>query len=398
MAGRVFILMMDSFGIGGAPDAESYGDNGADTFGHIVEHMHGLQVPNLAALGLLQASQDVRGKNVSLNLTQKAKITIGHKYGHAKEISHGKDTTSGHWEMAGTPVLFDWGYFPKQYPSFPQDLIAKICQEAGIDGVLGNVAGSGTALIDEFGEEHIASGKPIVYTSSDSVFQIACHEQYFGLERLYKLCEIAYEAVKPYNIARVIARPFVGERKGEFVRTKNRHDYSVLPPSPTVLNKASSAGHKVLAVGKIRDIYAGSGIDQAFKASGMEELWNVTLDLARKATDGSLIFTNFVDFDMMYGHRRDTSGYAKALEYFDSRLPELIPLLNEDDIVFITADHGCDPTYRGSDHTREQVPVILFGHHIRTENIGQRDTYADIAQTICDYWNLEKMEYGKSFR
>lgn len=396
MAGRVVILMMDSFGVGGAPDAEKFGDAGSNTLAHIVQTQHGLNIPHLSYLGLDAACREASDAAFNLGVTPAA-WNIGHKFGYAREISKGKDTTSGHWEMAGTPVLFRWGYFKPDYPSFPETLLQNICQRGGIDGVLGNKAASGTAILDELGEEHLKSGKPIFYTSADSVLQIACHEEHFGLERLYQLCEIAFEKVRPYNIARIIARPFIGEKHGSFVRTKNRHDYSVTPPEITVLNKASENGHKVLAVGKIRDIYAGSGIDEAYKASGLEELWNVTLDLVKNAADGSLIFTNFVDFDMVYGHRRDVKGYADGLEYFDRRLPEILPLLHDEDIVFITADHGCDPTYKGTDHTREQVPVIMFGKNVQTENIGQRDTYADIAQTICRYFGLEPMKYGKSF-
>lgn len=396
MSGKVIILMLDSFGIGGAPDADKFGDVGANTFAHIVQKMNGLKVPNLAYLGLQKAGFSASGTAVDLHCSEN-NLNIGHKYGHAKEISHGKDTTSGHWEMAGTPVLFNWGYFKPDYPSFPADVVEAVCEKGKVSGILGNKAASGTTIIEELGEEHIATGKPIIYTSADSVLQIACHEKHFGLKRLYELCEIAFEAVKPYNIARVIARPFVGEHKGDFTRTKNRHDYSVTPPETTVLNKASAAGHKVISVGKIRDIYAGSGIDEAYKASGLEELWNVTLELASSASSDSLIFTNFVDFDMNYGHRRDVEGYGHGLEYFDSRLPELIENLQKDDVVFITADHGCDPTYKGTDHTREQVPVLMFGHNIKTEDIGERETYADIAQTICDFWHLEPMKYGKSF-
>ncbi|MBO6281416.1 MAG: phosphopentomutase [Alphaproteobacteria bacterium] len=396
MSGKVIILMLDSFGVGGAPDAEQYGDKGTNTLGHIVQTMNGLNIPNMQALGLTNVGREAGGENIATHC-ESALISLGYKYGHAKEISKGKDTSSGHWEMAGTPVLFDWGYFPPEYPSFPPELISEICKKGGIEGILGNVAASGTAILDELGEEHIKTGKPIFYTSADSVLQIACHEQYFGLDRLYKLCEVAFESVKPYNIARIIARPFIGERKGEFTRTKNRHDYSVTPPETTVLNKASTAGHKVIAIGKIKDIYAGSGIDEAYKAAGLPELWNVTLKAVQQADKGSLIFTNFVDFDMVYGHRRDVKGYAAGLEYFDSRLPELFKLLDDDDIVFITADHGCDPTYKGTDHTREQVPVIMFGKNVKTENIGQRETYADIAQTICAYYGLEPMKYGKSF-
>ena len=396
MAGKVIILMLDSFGIGGAPDAEAYGDRGANTFAHIVQEMKGLKIPYMQAFGLTDICREASGDDIE-TYCESADIALGYKYGHAKEISKGKDTSSGHWEMASTPVLFDWGYFPPEYPSFPPELIENICKVGCIDGVLGNKAASGTAILDELGEEHIKTGKPIFYTSADSVLQIACHEEHFGLDRLYQLCEVAFEAVKPYNIARIIARPFVGEKSGEFTRTKNRHDYSITPPETTVLNKASEAGHKVVAIGKIKDIYAGSGIDEAFKASGLPELWDVTLNAVRQAGRGSLIFTNFVDFDMVYGHRRDVKGYAEGLEYFDSRLPELFKLLDDDDIVFITADHGCDPTYKGTDHTREQVPVIMFGKKVKTENIGQRETYADIAQTICTYFGLEPMKYGKSF-
>lgn len=397
MPGKVIILMLDSFGVGGAPDAELFGDKGADTFAHIVQSMNGLSVPNLQALGLEKLAKEAGRQEFDLHIQTSAKIEIGHKFGYAREISKGKDTTSGHWEMAGTPVLTEWGYFKPDYPSFPQNLVDEICQKGDLSGVLGNKAASGTAIIEELGEKHIQSLQPIIYTSADSVLQIACHEKYFGLERLYALCEIAYKAVQPYNIARVIARPFIGDHKGSFTRTKNRHDYSVMPPETTILNKASQKGYQVISVGKIADIYAYSGIDQAYKASGLPELWDVTLDLVEKSADNSLIFTNFVDFDMMYGHRRDVKGYAQGLEYFDMRLPELIALLKKDDLVFITADHGCDPTYKGTDHTREQVPIIMLGHNVKTENIGQRQTYADIAQTIAEYWHLEPMKYGKSF-
>lgn len=392
---RVIILMMDSFGIGGAPDAEKFGDKGANTFLHIAETRGTLKVPNLDRLGLGQAAFEASGEKAPV--CGETTLNIGSKFGHMREISHGKDTSSGHWEMAGVPVLFDWGYFPKEYPSFPNELIENIVQKSGIDGILGNKAASGTAILDELGEEHIRTGKPIFYTSADSVLQIAAHEEHFGLEKLYKLCEVAFEAVKPYNIARVIARPFVGEKSGEFTRTKNRHDYSVTPPAPTVLNKLKDAGGTVVAIGKISDIYAGSGITKSRKASSLEELWNVTLEEVKQAPDRSIVFTNFVDFDMAWGHRRDVNGYADGLEYFDKRLPELIELLQDGDLVFITADHGCDPTYQGTDHTREQVPVLMFGKNVEPENLGQRDTYADIGQTIAKYFNLKPMEYGKAF-
>lgn len=395
--GRVVILMMDSFGIGGAEDAARFGDAGANTLGHIAAARGGLKVPNMTALGLLKAAEASTGLPVTAGEQDNPAILVPSKYGFMKEISLGKDTSSGHWEMAGSPVQFEWGYFKPEYPSFPEELIKKICDEAGLPGILGNKAASGTAIIDELGEEHIQTGKPICYTSADSVFQIAAHEKHFGLDKLYNLCEIAFKHVAPYNIARVIARPFEGEKKGEFKRTKNRHDYSVKPPMPTVLDAIKNAGGEVISVGKISDIYAKQGITKAVKAAGLEELWNVTLEEAKNAPDFSLVFTNFVDFDMTWGHRRDVEGYAQGLEYFDTRLPDLIVQMKEGDIAFITADHGCDPTYKGTDHTREHVPVIMFGPGVRPAFIGARETYADLGQTIADYFKLPPLKFGKSF-
>lgn len=396
-AKRAVILMLDSVGIGGAEDAASFGDQGADTLGHIAQANGGLQIPNLIALGLAQAAQASTGSAIDFGPQSSAQINTPSKYGFMREISRGKDTSSGHWEMAGAPVNFEWGYFPPNYPSFPQELIQKICKEANLPGILGNKAASGTQIIEELGEEHLKTGKPICYTSADSVFQIAAHEQHFGLERLYQVCQIAFEAVKPYRIARVIARPFTGEKKGKFARTKNRHDYSVNPPQPTVLDALKNAGGHVISVGKIADIFANQGITKAVKASGLKELWDVTLREAASAPDFSLVFTNFVDFDMVYGHRRDVKGYAQGLAYFDSRLPELAAQLQPEDVVFITADHGCDPTYTGTDHTREHVPVIMFGPQVKTQFIGGRDTYADLGQTLADYFNLPPLTVGKSF-
>lgn len=395
--GRVIILMMDSFGIGGAEDAAQFNDTGADTLGHIVAARGHLDIPNLAQLGLVKAAEASSGKTLCLNTTLSASLSVPSKYGFMREVSRGKDTSSGHWEMAGVPVEFEWGYFKPDYPSFPQELVENICREANLPGILGNKAASGTVIIDELGEEHIKTGKPICYTSADSVFQIAAHEKYFGLDRLYKVCEVAFKQVAPYKIARVIARPFVGEKKGEFTRTKNRHDYSVKPPSPTILDVVKNAGGNVISIGKISDIFAAQGITKAVKASGLEELWNTTLREAQNAPDFSIVFTNFVDFDMTWGHRRDIEGYAKGLEYFDTRLSEMAAQLKENDLVFITADHGCDPTYKGTDHTREHVPVILFGKNVQPQFIGGRNTYADIAQTIADYFRLPPMAFGTSF-
>lgn len=400
---KAIILMMDSFGVGGAKDAAAFGDAGANTFLHIAQNYpefgeNGLELPNLEALGLANAGELASGVRAPL-VPGQAKMTLADrcKYGCMEEISAGKDTISGHWEMAGVPVRQDFGHFPPEYPSFPAEMVARICERAGIPGILGNKAASGTVIIQELGEEHLASGKPIFYTSADSNLQIAAHEEKFGLERLYELCEIAFEEVKPYRIARVIARPFAGEKNGAFVRTKNRHDYALNPPAPTILDKAKAAGLQVTAIGKISDIYAGSGVTRKVLASGLEELWNKTLEEARNLKGDGIVFTNFVDFDMMWGHRRDVKGYAEGLMYFDRRLPELEPLLGEDDVVFITADHGCDPTYFGSDHTRECVPVLMFGRKVQAQNIGRRKTYADIAETIAAKFGLEPFGIGTAF-
>lgn len=392
---RVFILVMDSFGIGGAIDAADFGDAGADTFGHIADNYPDLKIPNLVKLGLVKVSNKVSGLNRKLS-EEGAKIDFPARYGNCKEISLAKDTSSGHWELAGVAVRSPWGYFKPEYPSFPKELIDKICQRAGLKGILGNKAASGTMIIEELGEEHIKTGMPICYTSVDSCFQIAASEKHFGLERLYEVCQIAFEELKPYNIARVIARPFEGEKKGEFVRTKNRHDYSVKPPKETLLDVVKNGGNEVIAIGKISDIYAGCGVSKKVLASGHEELWDKTLSEGRVAPDNSLIFTNFVDFDMLYGHRRDLEGYVKALEYFDERLPEIVNVMREDDVAFIVADHGNDPTAKGTDHTREQIPVLMFGKKLESGYVGTRDTFADVGQTVAEILGL-KIDEGKSF-
>lgn len=384
---KVVILMMDSFGVGGAKDAAAFGDEGANTFLHIAENYQGLCLPNLEALGLKKAGVLACGTEAPL-AAGKAELKLRGGYGCMEEVSAGKDTISGHWEMAGVPVKQDFGHFPLEYPSFPAEMVERICKRAGIAGILGNKAASGTVIIQELGEEHLASGKPIFYTSADSNLQIAAHEEKFGLERLYQLCEIAFEEVKPYNIGRVIARPFVGEKAGAFVRTPNRHDYAVSPFAPTILDKAKAAGLNVTAIGKISDIYAGSGITKKVKASGLAELWDATLAEVEAMQGDGIVFTNFVNFDMDWGHRRDVKGYAEGLMYFDKRLPEIADVLEEDDIVFITADHGCDPTYKGTDHTRECVPVLMFGKNTVEHSLGRRKTYADIAEMIAAKFGL----------
>ncbi|WP_412495943.1 phosphopentomutase [Shewanella chilikensis] len=401
---RTIILMLDSFGVGAAGDAAKFGDLGSDTFGHIAkECAEGrandgregpLKLPNLSRLGLVHAAMESTGQFAP---GFDADVELIGAYGHAEELSSGKDTPSGHWEMAGVPVLFDWGYFSDKQNSFPKELTDKILARAGLGGFLGNCHASGTAILEELGEEHMRSGLPIFYTSADSVFQIACHEESFGLENLYRLCEIAREELEPYNIGRVIARPFVGSGAADFARTGNRCDYAVEPPAKTVLDKLKAAGGQVVSVGKISDIYAHCGITSKVKASGLEALFDATLEQVKAAGDNTIVFTNFVDFDSHYGHRRDVAGYARGLEYFDARLPEILALLNKDDLLILTADHGCDPTWEGTDHTREHVPVLAYGAGLSAGSLGRRKSFADIGQSIASYFKLEPMEYGESF-
>jgi phosphopentomutase len=391
--------MLDSFGIGATDDAERFGDVGANTLGSIAKYRatggrEPLKLPNLARLGLLHAAKASAGE---FPAGTDPDVEVVGAYGYARELSSGKDTPSGHWEMAGVPVLFEWGYFKKDRDTFPPQLLETLIERAGLPGVLGNCHASGTTIIAELGEEHMRTGKPIVYTSADSVFQIACHEESFGLERLYKLSEIARELVDDYNIGRVIARPFVGTDSGSFVRTGNRRDLTVAPPSPTVLDKLVASGGEVISIGKIADIYAHQGISKKIKATGNPALFDATLEALATAPDRSIVFTNFVDFDMLYGHRRDIEGYARALEYFDGRLPELLRAMKSDDLLIICADHGCDPAWPGSDHTREHIPVLAFGGGVPAGFLGARETFADIGQTLAGYFNLSPMAYGQSF-
>jgi len=403
---RTFIMVLDSFGIGASKDAEKFGDAGSDTLGHIaaacargdanVGRQGPLNLPNLTRLGLAKAAEASTGK-IPDGMDGNAEITGA--YAYASELSSGKDTPSGHWEIAGVPVLFDWGYFSDTTNSFPQELLDKLVKRANLPGYLGNCHSSGTVVLDDLGEEHMKTGKPIFYTSADSVFQIACHEETFGLDRLYELCEIAREELTEggYNIGRVIARPFIGDKKGHFERTGNRHDLAVEPPAPTILKKlVDEKSGNVVSVGKIADIYAQVGITKKVKATGLDALFDATIQEMKLAGDKTIVFTNFVDFDSAYGHRRDVPGYAAALELFDRRMPELLELVKEDDIIIFTADHGCDPTWRGTDHTREHIPVLIYGPKVKPGSLGYRDTFADIGQTVAKYFDLSPMDYGKS--
>jgi len=401
---RICILLMDSLGIGASADAPRYGDEGANTFGHIWQaalagdadnalRRGPLQLPHLTRLGLFHAAAL---SDPSLPWPLQSLALPSNYYGYAIEQSLGKDTPSGHWEIAGVPATFEWGYFSNQTPCFPKPLIEAFVQAAKIPGVIGETHASGTTIVEQLGELHLHTGKPIVYTSADSVFQIAAHEESFGLSRLYEICEIARKLVDPYHIGRVIARPFVGA-PGTFKRTGNRRDYSTPPPAPTLLDIAKKAGREVIAIGKIADIYAHQGPTQTIKADGNMALFDATLTAMKTAPHGSIVFTNFVDFDSSYGHRRDVAGYAAALEAFDQRLPELETLLTPDDLVIIAADHGCDPTREGSDHTREHIPVLAFGPSTTHHNIGARSTFADIGQSIAAHLDLPALTHGVSF-
>lgn len=403
---RAFLFVLDSFGVGGARDAAKYGDDGSNTLGHIAEFCAAgagdraglregpLKLPNMSSLGLLHIARMASGDFPS---GMPVPERIFGLHGAASEVSRGKDTPSGHWEIAGTPVMFDWGYFPSEGDAFSQELVEAICEHGKVPGILGNCHASGTDIIQKHGEEHIRSGKPICYTSTDSVLQIAAHEKYFGLERLLELSQTVRKLVDPLNIGRVIARPFLGETPATFERTGNRRDFSVPPPEDTLLDRLVSAERKVLAVGKIGDIFAHRGVTQVIKANGNTALMDRTLEAIDQAGDGDLVFTNFVDFDMLYGHRRDVAGYAAALEEFDRRLPEVHAKMKPGDLLIMTADHGCDPTWRGTDHTRERVPVMALGPGIRARDIGIRSTYADIGETIAAHLGIPAGKYGRSF-
>lgn len=389
---RAFIILLDSFGIGSV-DAGGGEDVGADTLRHVAEYCHlnnhALRLPNLTRLGLNCAAMISKGLPVpGLALDHE----INAAYGCAAPLSYGKDTTSGHWELAGVPVFSKWGH----YTSFPAELIENLIQGANLTGILGNKASSGTEIINELGQEHQRSNKPIIYTSADSVLQIAAHEESFGLARLYNLAEFAREISTKFNIARVIARPFIGN-PGCYLRTSGRRDYSLAPPELTLLDHMVAQGRRVYAIGKVADIYAHRGITDNIAAYGNANLFNKFIEVAVHAASGSLVFVNLVDFDTLYGHRRDILGYANALMEFDAMLPAFEQLLQTGDLAIITADHGCDPSWPGSDHTREYVPILAFGPGIKTQSIGKRSSFADIGQTIAHHLGMPALEYGIDF-
>lgn len=383
---RVVWIVLDSVGIGEAPDSANFNDSGADTLGHIINTHENIEINNLYSLGL----SNIDG----ITFECKCDEPIG-CFGKMKEISAGKDTTIGHWEMAGI-------YSKKPFPVFPNGfsdgIIDAFIKETGVPGILLNAPASGTEIINRLGEEHIKTGKPIIYTSADSVFQIACHENVYPPEKLYEMCVKARDIlVGDAAVARVIARPFLGDKSGEFYRTSNRRDFSLKPSCDNVLSYAKEAGFSVVGVGKIEDIFAGVGLTDVLHTKNNQDGIDVTLDFMKK-TDKGIIFTNLVEFDSTWGHRRDSDGYAKGLEEFDARLSEILAELRDDDMLIITADHGCDPTYKGTDHTREYVPLLVYGRNLKNGvNLGIRGTFADIAQTIAEALGLKETSIGTSF-
>jgi phosphopentomutase len=403
---RALLIVLDSVGIGGAEDAAAYGDAGADTLGHIAEACAAgrgdraslregpLHLPHMAALGLGLACEASTGR-MPPNLSPQGELKGD--WGYGVETSKGKDTPSGHWEIAGVPVTFDWGYFPDTVPAFPKELTAAFIERGDLPGILADKHASGTTVIDEYGAEHMRTGKPIFYTSVDSVLQIAAHEETFGLERLYELCRIGRELCDPYKIGRVIARPFVGSPESGFKRTGNRKDFAVPPPADTILDTLDKAGRSVVTVGKIGDIFAHRSTGREIKPNGNDACLSAAIEAMGDLPDGGFVFANLVDFDSEFGHRRDIPGYAAALEAFDRRIPEIEAALKDGDLVVITADHGNDPSWRGSDHTREHVPILSFGPGLKQGVIGRRESFADIGASVLAHLGAAHRGKGTSW-
>ena len=395
---RAFLIVMDSVGCGGAPDAGAFGDAGANTLAHIAQACAAgraedrrsgpLQMPVLDGLGLGAAVRLASG-----DPTPGLDAVPAGRWGAASEVSRGKDTPSGHWELAGVPVPWDWAYFPDTLPAFPPDLLAEVCRLAGTDGTLGNCHASGTEIINRLGAEHLQSGWPICYTSADSVFQIAAHEESFGLARLIALCQALAPVLHARKVGRVIARPFTGT-PGQFQRTANRRDFAIAPPSPTLLDWVQNAGQATHAVGKIGDIFSMQGIGTLHKGASDLALFEHLLTLSNTAEDGSLTFANFVEFDSLYGHRRDVAGYARALETFDQWAGTFLARMRPGDIAIFTADHGNDPTWHGSDHTRERVPVLVAGAGKGALGLVAFD---DVAASIAAHLGVPAQGAGRSF-
>jgi len=381
---KVIVIVLDGVGIGNAPDASIYNDEGSNTLGNISKALNGIELPNLEEIGL--------GKLVELNSIEREVIGC---FGKMKEASKGKDSTTGHWELGG---LISEKQFPIYPNGFPNEIIERFIRLNNLKGILGNKPASGTEIIQELGEEHIRTGYPIVYTSADSVFQIAAHEEVIPPERLYEICKVTREQVMigEHAVGRIIARPFIGSN-GNFTRTYRRKDFALEPNGDVIFDVLKRNQIKTIGIGKINDLYAYRNIDVQIKTTNNLDGILKTID-AIKSEKEAYIMTNLVDFDMLYGHRNDVQGFYNALKEFDNYLPELMNLLNEEDLLFITADHGNDPTYPGTDHTRELVPILVYGKRIKQNvNLGLRNTYADLAKTICEFYKLENSLAGKSF-
>ncbi|QJX75598.1 phosphopentomutase [Priestia megaterium] len=382
---RVFLIVMDSVGIGESPDAEKYNDKGADTFGHIAEHCNGLRMPNMAKLGLSNI-REIKG-------IDKAEKPLAY-YTKMQEASAGKDTMTGHWEIMGLNIDTPFNVFPD---GFPEELISQLEEKTGRK-IIGNKPASGTEILDELGKQHMETGDLIVYTSADSVLQIAAHEEIVPIDELYKICEIARELTldDPYMIGRVIARPFLGE-PGDFTRTSNRHDYALKPFGRTVMNELKDNDIDVIAIGKISDIYDGEGVTKSLRTKSNMDGMDKLVDTLNMDFTG-LSFLNLVDFDALYGHRRDPQGYGQALEEYDARLEEVFDLLKEDDLLIITADHGNDPVHHGTDHTREYVPLLVYNKGMQEgKELSIRQTFADIGATVAENFGVAMPKHGKSF-
>ncbi len=404
---RAILIVLDSVGCGGAQDADLYGDMGANTLGHIALacakgqgdkaglRSGPLHLANLDRLGLgaiLKASSGLEAPGLNAGLSPSA------QWGYGVETAPGKDTPSGHWEMAGSPPEFAFGYFAQTVPAFPHDLVAALVENGHIPGILGNCHASGTQIMAELGEEHLRTGRPICYTSVDSVFQIAAHEEAFGLRRLYELCGMARQLCNPLNIGRIIARPFLGSHSHDFYRTPNRKDFSMPPPAGTLLDRAHEAGRSIITIGKIGDIFTHRSTGQELKGASNDENFSFILNSLSTLADGGLIFANLVDFDSEFGHRRDVAGYAAALEAFDAHLPALESALKPGDLCVITADHGNDPTWHGTDHTREHVPILCFGPGLAAQELGARTSLADIGASIACHLGLKPPKTGSAWQ
>ena len=388
MNNRFIIMVLDGFGAGEASDADKYGDCGSATFQHIYEQTH-LELPNMKKLGIFNID--------GINLENKEENVIG-CYGKAQEKAAGKNSPVGHWEMSGYVNEVAFATYPN---GFPEEMIEEFKQKTGLQGTLYNGVGSGTDLLKKYGEEHMKTGYPIVYTSADSVFQIAAHEDIIPVEKLYEICKIAREMLNnpKYNVGTVIARPFVGDKAENFTRTYNRKDFEAENFGRTMLDVLNENNKKVLAIGKINDLFSGRGIEKSIHTQGNADGIEKTIEAIKEDNEYKLIYTNLVDFDMLYGHRNNVEGYAKALEYFDSKLPEIMENMKQEDILIITADHGNDPATPSTDHSREYVPILVYGKNLKQNiNLGTRKTYADIASTILDICDLEQLKYGESFK